>query len=156
LRPERILELSERLTTVAGDKIREIATVNRSAKMLAINALIEAARAGEAGRGFAIVADAFKSISLEIDGVAAALESEVSADLKELSVIGGAIMAQMRGQRLADLALNAIDIIDRNLYERTCDVRWWATDSAIVDCVATGGEAQARLASERLGVILDA
>ena len=36
---------------------------------------------------------------------------------------------QAQGARLADLALNAIEIIDRNLYERTCDVRWWATDS---------------------------
>ena len=54
LRPERILELSERLSAVAGEKIGEIAYVNRSAKMLAINALIVAARAGEAGRGFAM------------------------------------------------------------------------------------------------------
>src|SRR4051812_41631290 len=35
LRPERILELSERLSHVAGEKIGEIAYVNRSAKMLA-------------------------------------------------------------------------------------------------------------------------
>jgi hypothetical protein len=42
-------------------------------------------------------------------------------------------VAQIRGSRLPDLSLNAIDIIDRNLYERSCDVRWWATDSAIVD-----------------------
>ena len=42
-----------------------------------------------------------------------------------------------RGERMVDLSLNAIELIDRNLYERTCDVRWWATDSAIVDCAAT-------------------
>ncbi len=130
LRPERILELSERLSAVAGEKIGEIAYVNRSAKMLAINALIVAARAGEAGRGFAIVAEEFKTISTQIDVVAAALESQVRADLDELTAIGGAILGHLRGQRLADLALNAIEIIDRNLYERTCDVRWWATDSA--------------------------
>lgn len=53
LRPERILDLSERLSSVAGEKIGEIARVNRAAKMLAINALIVAARAGEAGKGFA-------------------------------------------------------------------------------------------------------
>ncbi|OYX06499.1 MAG: chemotaxis protein [Caulobacter vibrioides] len=157
LRPERILDLSERLSSVAGAKIGEIARVNRAAKMLAINALIVAARAGEAGKGFAIVAEEFKKISTEIDAVAAALESQVRADLDELSAIGGAILGHMRGQRLADLALNAIEIIDRNLYERTCDVRWWATDSSIVACLAQGGDATVRRhASDRLGVILDA
>lgn len=156
-RPERILDLSERLSSVAGEKIGEIARVNRAAKMLAINALIVAARAGEAGKGFAIVAEEFKKISTEIDAVAAALESQVRADLDDLSAIGGAILAHLRGQRLADLALNAIEIVDRNLYERTCDVRWWATDSAVVACLAEGDDATARrYASERLGVILDA
>lgn len=156
LRPERILDLSERLSSVAGEKIGEIARVNRAAKMLSINALIVAARAGEAGKGFAIVAEEFKKISTEIDVVAAALESQVRADLDELSAIGGAILGHMRGQRLADLALNAIEIVDRNLYERTCDVRWWATDSAVVACLAGADPGAARYASERLGVILDA
>lgn len=156
LRPERILDLSERLSSVAGAKIGEIARVNRAAKMLSINALIVAARAGEVGKGFAIVAEEFKKISTEIDAVAAALESQVRADLDELSAIGGAILGHMRGQRLADLALNAIEIVDRNLYERTCDVRWWATDSAVVACLAEGDESATRHASQRLGVILDA
>ena len=156
LRPERILDLSERLSTVAGEKIGEIARVNRAAKMLSINALIVAARAGEAGKGFAIVAEEFKKISTEIDVVAAALESQVRADLDELTAIGGAILGHMRGQRLADLALNAIEIVDRNLYERTCDVRWWATDSAVVACVDGASPETARHASQRLGVILDA
>ena len=156
LRPERILELSDRLSEVAGAKIGQIARVNRSAKMLAINAMIVAARAGHEGRGFAIVAEEFKKISAEIDSVTAALESQVSGDLAELAQIGGAILGHLRGQRLADLALNAIEIIDRNLYERTCDVRWWATDSAIVSCAAEPSREVARHASQRLKVILDA
>ncbi|CAN5406238.1 methyl-accepting chemotaxis protein [soil metagenome] len=154
--PERILELSERLSSVAGARIGEISSINREAKMLAINALITAARAGEAGRGFAIVSEEFKRISQEIDEVAQALESQVRADLQELSLVGGAILSHLRGQRLADLALNAIEIIDRNLYERTCDVRWWATDSAVVAAVAEPTPEGARHASSRLKVILDA
>ena len=156
LRPERIVELTARLNLVAGAKIEEISSVNRGAKMLAVNAMIVAAGAGEAGRGFAIVADEFKAISAQIDAVTAALEAEVSGDLAELSAIGGGIINQFRGQRLTDLALNAIEIIDRNLYERTCDVRWWATDSAVVSAVAEPDHNTARFASERLGVILDA
>jgi hypothetical protein len=150
------LELSERLSAVAGDKIGEISAINRQAKMLAINALITAARAGEAGKGFAIVAEEFKRIAAEIDEVALAMESQVRADLSELSAVGAAILSHLRGQRLADLALNAIEIIDRNLYERTCDVRWWATDSAVVACVDEPSDAASRFASQRLKVILDA
>lgn len=154
--PERILELSERLSKAAADSIGEIADVNREAKMLAINALITAARAGEAGKGFAVVAEEFKRISSNIDEVTLSLQSRVQADLQELSAVGAAILDHLRGQRLADLALNAIEIIDRNLYERTCDVRWWATDSAVVDCVTLGSEPAAKHASGRLKVILDA
>ncbi|HEX4182859.1 MAG TPA: methyl-accepting chemotaxis protein [Caulobacteraceae bacterium] len=157
LRPERILELSARLSDVAGAKIGEIATVNRAAKMLSINALIVAARAGDAGRGFAIVAEEFKKISTRIDAIAEALESQTRADLDELTSIGGVILDHLRGQRLADLALNAIEIIDRNLYERTCDVRWWATDSAVVAAVSADADKEAvRNASQRLKVILNA
>ncbi len=154
--PERILELSERLSTAVAASIGEIADINREAKMLAINALITAARAGEAGKGFAVVAEEFKRISTNIDEVTLQLRSQVQTDLQELSAVGGAILGHLRGQRLADLALNAIEIIDRNLYERTCDVRWWATDSAMVDCVTEGTEPAAKHASGRLKVILDA
>jgi len=155
-RPERILELSERLNAVAGERIGEITAVNRAAKMLAVNAQVVAARSGEAGRSFLVVAEEFKRISEQIDDVAGALNKQVRADLNELSAIGGSILSHLRGQRLADLALNAIEIIDRNLYERTCDVRWWATDSAVVDCLAAPSAAAAAHASRRLKVILDA
>ena len=156
LRPERILELTSRLENVAGEKIGEISQINRAAKMLAINALIVAARAGESGKGFAVVAEEFKKISAEIDTVAKLMESQVKADLTELTGVGSAILEQLRGQRLADLALNAIEIIDRNLYERTCDVRWWATDSAVVDAVSEQTPEAADYAARRLKVILDA
>jgi C4-dicarboxylate-specific signal transduction histidine kinase len=46
--------------------------------------------------------------------------------------------------------------MDRNLYERTCDVRWWATDSAVVDCAAAPEAAAVAHASERMAVILGA
>ena len=83
---------------------------------------------------------------------------------EEESVLGGALDAAgvpedgyiMRGERMMDLSLNAIELIDRNLYERTCDVRWWATDSAVVDCAASPAPAAVSHASQRLGVILGA
>ena len=59
-----------------------------------------------------------------------------------------------RGKRFADMARNAVEIIDRNLYERSCDVRWWATDSAVVQALEGHKHAAAAHASRRLATIL--
>jgi hypothetical protein len=49
-----------------------------------------------------------------------------------------------------------IDLIDRCLYERTCDVRWWATDSSVVDALMQNTPEALAHASKRMGVILGA
>jgi hypothetical protein len=84
------------------------------------------------------------------------MDSELSTAFESLRRIGARMAEEVRGQRLIDLALNAIEIMDRNLYERTCDVRWWATDAAIVDAAAGAAPDQLAYASARLGVILRA
>ncbi|WP_280514490.1 methyl-accepting chemotaxis protein [Chthonobacter albigriseus] len=138
------------------NKVGQIRAINRRMRILALNALIEAARAGELGRGFAVVSQEVRAISDEVEGLSLALEEEVAAEIDALATMAGEIAQSAQGQRLVDLSLNAIEIIDRNLYERTCDVRWWATDSAIVDC-AGGAEASAcDYAASRLAVILRA
>jgi hypothetical protein len=84
------------------------------------------------------------------------MDREVAGALATLGRLGSQMAAEVRGRRLVDLALGAIEIIDRNLYERTCDVRWWATDAAVVQALETPGPATAAHAARRLGVILDA
>lgn len=153
--PERIVELLRVVSGIASDKIRTIKQVTAATRILALNALVESNRAGEAGRGFAVVANEVKSISGRINKVTQELESELSSNIDELSNLGEAMVMHVRGNRLADLSLNMIEIIDRNLYERSCDVRWWATDSAVVDCLAEQSDAAVRYANKRLGVILD-
>ena len=145
-----IAELTTAVRRISTDKIAEIDLINREATYLAINALIEAARAGEAGRGFAVVANQVKDVSRRIGQ----LTGELGTELGMISETMVAELERQQGQRLTDLALNMIDIIDRNLYERSCDVRWWATDAAIVDSVTSGPEAAAH-ASKRMSVILD-
>jgi hypothetical protein len=56
---------------------------------------------------------------------------------------------------LCDLALTTVDLIDRNLYERSCDVRWWATDFAAWQCAKSPSAENRRQAGRRLGQILD-
>ena len=141
---------------VAHEKIGRIHQITAQAKILALNALIEAARAGEHGAGFSVVAQEVRGIGAEIEALARELETQLSGHIDELGRTVGAMAVQARGERMIDLALNAIELIDRNLYERTCDVRWWATDAAVVACVAEPDPAAAAHAGQHLGVILSA
>jgi hypothetical protein len=153
--PERVVALTEQISEIANDKVERIRTVTKRTKLLAINALIEAAHAGEHGKGFAVVAQDVGQVSDEIKELSESLTSELAPRLKDLDELGKLLVQQVRGGRLADLSLNMIEIIDRNLYERSCDVRWWATDSAMVDALENPSPASASYASKRLGVILD-
>lgn len=153
--PERIIELSRHVSDVAEGKIALINTITRETRILALNALIESARAGDSGRGFGVVANEVKTISERITQISHQLSSELAGAIAELVSLGEGLVHQVRGQRLADLAFNMIEIIDRNLYERSCDVRWWATDAAAVDALAAPGPESAAHASSRLGVILN-
>ncbi len=156
INPERIIALTSDVRTTTEGKIAEIQAVTGRTKILALNALIESARAGEAGRGFAVVANEVKGVSEEIADIATDLRAELSSKVALLESIGRNIVEQLRGQRLVDLSLNAIELIDRNLYERTCDVRWWATDSAVVTVVGSPTADAVAYATRRLGVILSA
>lgn len=154
-----MIELTRRITGRVQSSLSDINSVTRVSKMLAVNAQIEAARAGEHGRGFAIVAEEVGRIADRISQITSKLDAELGQslgrDLSHIEQTGRRIVDESRGQRLADLSLNMIDIIDRNLYERSCDVRWWATDTAVVDCASEAGTERRAHASRRLGVILD-
>jgi hypothetical protein len=141
-------ELAEMLTT-AIDEINEI---NSNTRMLALNARIEAARAGEAGAAFSVVAGEVQALSEKTSSVANDLATKTRDAIGELTQIIG---IGVRGTRLSDIALTNIDLIDRNLYERSCDVRWWATDSSVVDALTNKTPADYDFASQRLGVILN-
>ncbi|WP_417806154.1 methyl-accepting chemotaxis protein [Thalassospira lucentensis] len=150
--PERILNAATKMSDLTTAKVGEIQNVTKLAKMLAMNALIEAARAGDAGRGFAVVANEVTNISQQITSIATELQGLFADEAHDLR----ATAQTVRGSRLSDLALYVIELIDRNLYERSCDVRWWATDSAVVDgCVKVDDPTAVTWASKRLGVILD-
>ena len=155
--PERVLAVSKDVSSVVRRSIGDITRITSTTRMLAINALIEAERAGDAGRGFAVVAQDVRRISDEINQIAALLSDDLSAKMGTLDALGRGLVQHVRGTRLTDLSLNMIDVIDRNLYERSCDVRWWATDSAVVQCTASPADRNATdYCARRLGVILDA
>ncbi|NPE67015.1 chemotaxis protein [Dickeya dadantii] len=155
--PREIVELSHHIRKIANNKIADIDHINRETTFLALNALIEAARAGEAGRGFAVVAAQVKHVASLINQITADLNQELAGSLSKLTELGDSMISRLHEHesgRHVDQALNMIDIIDRNLYERSCDVRWWATDTAVVACAAHPGHAERQYAAHRLSVIL--
>ena len=101
------------------------------------------------------MAEEVKTISEQITKIANGLTKDLQGAISELTELGRGMCFDVRGQRLADLSLNMIDIIDRNLYERTCDVRWWATDASVVEALTTRDPQRCANASRRLAVILD-
>ena len=151
-----VIESTTKLRTSASQNIDGIRAVTTQLRVLAMNALIEASRAGTAGLGFGVVADEVKAVSASVEKFAETLSKELGGEIASLERQTRAMATEASGQRLVDLSLNAIEIMDRNLYERTCDVRWWATDAAVVDAASDAASERAAYASKRLAIILKA
>ncbi|MCH7599731.1 MAG: chemotaxis protein [Myxococcales bacterium] len=152
---ERISKIADELTVELGAALKRIEKISSQTQVLSINAKIRAARAGNAGRAFGVVADEVALLSKQISEVTSEMEERSSSTIAELSSITRHIATDHLGTRLMELALVNIDLIDRNLYERTCDVRWWATDGSLVAALAQQTPESRNFASKRLGVILD-
>jgi len=152
---ERVASITDSLTLQIDSAIYRIEQISSRTRVLAVNAKIRAARAGEAGAAFGVVADEVAQLSKQIGIVTEKMSKESKAAITDLGEISRHIASDFRGTRLSALALTNIDLIDRNLYERTCDVRWWATDGSLVSAVSNGDEAAVEYASNRLGTILD-
>jgi hypothetical protein len=149
-----ILALALEVSRVTSEKISQIESIMRQTRLLALNARIEAGRAGAAGAAFGVVAHEMGDVSAHITAVAQQLRAAVQENVARIESVGAEMMTTFRGARLQDIALNAVEIIDRNLYERSCDVRWWATDSAVVQALESPSAASASYAVERLATIL--
>ena len=116
--------------------------------ILALNATIEAARAGDAGRGFAVVASEVKHLATQ----AASASTELGAIRSETSELQQRF-AEKEADRLSEMSQTLVQFIVRNLYERTADVRWWATDDALFHCLESLDRVSIDHAVERLGLI---
>jgi len=153
--PQRITQLAHSISERLGESIGAIEHVNDDIHVLSINAKIQAARAGAAGAGFAVVADEVRNLVNRTKGITTNLQAQVTKTLDELTDMNAMLSHRVRGQRLAQVASTAIDIVDRNLYERSCDVRWWATEDALIRALTHRTPQNLRHAARRLGVILD-
>ncbi len=122
-------------------------------RLLAINALIEAARAGESGKGFAVVANEVQRLAQAAADITNLFQENVLGRVGLGRSMAEALVTEMEGVRLTDLAQTLVQFIVRNLFERTADVRWWATDPALWKALEEPGQDSAAFAAERLGTI---
>ena len=153
---QRILELASNLEKCLSESVEDFVSLNIETKFVALNARIEAGRAGgNSGRAFDVVAQSIQDISTRTGKVADDLSEDFSLLLKEMREITEEIAVHSRGERLSNLALTNIDLIDRNLYERSCDVRWWATDQSFVDALVEPDEQRLSYAIRRMSQILE-
>ncbi|HJV45819.1 MAG TPA: methyl-accepting chemotaxis protein [Bacillota bacterium] len=109
------------------DVVTSIDQIASQANLLALNSAIEAARAGEAGRGFSVVANEIKRFSVQ-SRQANEKSYELIHNIQEKA-------NEIIAVRTADVAFDTIDKIDRNLFERNCDVQAWATFNEIKACL---------------------
>jgi hypothetical protein len=136
-----------------NDDLQRFGAANRQVvtqtKLLALNAVIEAARAGESGKSFAVVANEVQRLASQAAQTAETFQNKVEHRIGT----SRQLVDELEGARLIDLAESLVQLIVRNLYERTADVRWWATDASLWQALYDPNPTNVRIASERLGLI---
>jgi hypothetical protein len=127
--------------------MKEVSQVATQANLLALNSAIEAARAGEAGKGFSVVAGEIKKFadqSLKANKKSNILIENIQKKANEVIAV-----------RTIDLAFDTIDKVDRNLFERNCDVQAWATFNVIKQALAEETHENIKTASQLMKRIID-
>ena len=127
--------------------------IAKQTQLLALNATIEAARAGDAGKGFAVVASEVKTLARQAADNSEKFRGVVMRQIESGLNVSETLVNDLEAPRMMDMAQTLVQLIVRNLFERTADVRWWATDGAFWRYLQDPSDEGMARASERLGVI---
>jgi len=76
-------DINSRVNDIVG-VLGEIESISKQTNLLALNAAIEAARAGEAGRGFAVVADEVRNLSMRSNQFSAQIRTYMNGVLESI------------------------------------------------------------------------
>jgi len=147
-------QISTIINTIQDEVEKFSSTIEEVAaktNLLSMNAAIQAARAGEAGKGFGVVASEIKTLAGHTSENAKDFRTTVLKKIKAQTEHLEGEFRERDNKRLSEMAQTLVQLIVRNLYERTADVRWWATDEAFYKCLENADASSH--AAKRLGII---
>lgn len=111
-------------------------------QLISINGIVLATDLGKSGKSFMPIFDQITETGSSTTGKMELLLSEMSSD-----------MLQQNLKALENLSKQAIELIDRNLFERAADVRWWSTDHVFWESLGAQGARRFDEVNRRLGII---
>ena len=121
---------------------KEIQRNKGDIQLISINGIVLATDLGKAGSSFIPIFDQITSTGNSTTGKMEELLAEMSSD-----------MLQQNLKALENFSKQAIDLIDRNLFERAADVRWWASDHAFWNALENPTPDLLNTAAKRLSII---
>ena len=139
--PKEIMN-SSLIPTENSQTYQEIQRSKGDIQLISINGIVLATDLGKAGKSFMPIFDQITETGSSTTGKMELLLSEMSAD-----------MLQQNLQALTNLSQQAIELIDRNLFERAADVRWWSTDHVFWEILQGANNKNAGALNKRLQII---
>lgn len=123
---------------------KKLTNDHQNIKRISLNGIIFASHLGSGGNCLAPVFDHITKTGTKVGGMMEAFldqmgKSELDSNMTAL-------------EKFSDQAIN---IVDRNLFERAADIRWWSTDACFWEALGNPSAEAFQAASERLRVIND-
>lgn len=151
---KQIVEHTHIIGNEVSKALNSVREINSRTNMLSITAKIEASRTGDVGRNFLVVSNSIDELSTRTDKIIEKMERETIQGINNLASVIENKSITVNGNRLSNLALTNIRLVDRNLFERAADIRWWATDGIILKSMSDNNDEGYIDAENRLSVML--